>query len=287
MSFITYRNKLFVMNLINLQLSTIVWQKKKTYYTISPSSRHSISLLWWACPQWLPHLPWLPHPAPSSPAAPQPTRKQMNLCCKYWMDFFFFIVMQRCRKFLPYPELLNQVLLWEASPRHLFWPALQQDAYESGTSWCDGRKKKWETLQIHFLHINFDKHFTGRHGRRGRTSFVALMSQPAASNKWMTGMWLFFTARWRGVSWRWEQKNTFSTNSANNLVPLREIILKMSTHGWGHITGGLWLWVQSQEFVWSLHVFTVSVWILFRCPSFIPQSKNMRWNGKSELAVDV
>lgn len=36
------------------------------------------------------------------------------------------------------------------------------------------------------------------------TLSVALMSHPAVSRQWMTGMWLFFTARWRGASWSWQ-----------------------------------------------------------------------------------
>lgn len=42
---------------------------------ISPSSRRSISLLWWSYLQSQPHLLWLLPPAPSYPAAPSPNRQ--------------------------------------------------------------------------------------------------------------------------------------------------------------------------------------------------------------------
>lgn len=209
MSFITYRNKSFVMSLINLQLSTIVWQKKKIHITPSHRPPGIVSLCfdehvhndYLICPDCHTQrrLPLLHH-----------NQQENRWTCAANMEWIFFF---HCNATLWKILTLSWIIKSSPALRSISTTSI----LASSAARCIGvwdllrwwKKKKWEAIQIVFLHINFDKHFTGRRGRRGRTSSVTLMSQPAASNKWMTGMWLFFTARWRGVSWRWEQKKLF------------------------------------------------------------------------------
>lgn len=59
-------------------------------------------------------------------------------------------------EFLPYPWLLDQVRLSEASPRLLFWLFLLQCALQSGTS-NSSWHIKFNTTNI-FMYIKFNKH---------------------------------------------------------------------------------------------------------------------------------
>lgn len=64
----------------------------------------------------------------------------------------------------------------------------------------------WDRTHTHLVYKDFAQQFHCCTCSAGTLS-VALMSHPAFSRQWMTGMWLFFTARWRGASWSWRSSS--------------------------------------------------------------------------------